>query len=811
MKSQSHLLLVRRHLHAVWLRPLGIAALGLLLVLLLARSGASARAQIVTLGIVVTLALVSRIWPRRTLQETACALDARVGAHNRFEAVAELGGRTDPLAIALRSEADNYLAAHPLPRANAWFTIVALFAVFLVTNIALLGPGWARAIGASTALVATSQASANPESPSPNPPLVPPATLRWVTPAEEIGAAPKEEVPLVAEAESTTGLRQLLLHVARNGQPLPPVHVAEAIAAGTQSVSSSLRLEELELQPFDVVTYFLRAERIRPASISADPPWPSISSPLQFIQIQSSREERLSDVFSECAGGCVLEIIRKLKREQLGVLRDTVALAHDTVPRTDPSWAELVRTVEERQVAIQKETAELISTLADAGISGAATEALTQAENEAGHAAVELAHPNPEAAIGPAGRALARFAAAEKAVARNVVVNRRRTTTQTEASDLPARENTPAGRLEKMAAQQGIIADQLASRTPPVETPTEQDRLAREITKLAGERALPAEINDFVKSAAGAATEASRQLNEQDTVAAAEPATRAAQALGEAVATLLSMASMRATDELLAAQRALIRTATDLQIAPPAATAEAAKAAAQRVAMIQQDARAAARYQQQQGSADAAQRFVALAKAITQSGVQKDLANLEQSQTQAADPKIQQQREAIVRKLTHLAQGAADSAAGFEERTKTQARAIDELGRARLNLDRAAHLESGRASKNAGLDASVVIELYEKAVASAQRLANLENRERSMPPPPGPGTTVKQLQDYATMLSQRISGLIRVATATPTETARAPVLTLGNPREAPPAYRPAVADYFEALARDSATRLPPKR
>jgi hypothetical protein len=52
------------------------------------------------------------------------------------------------------------------------------------------------------------------------------------------------------------------------------------------------------------------------------------------------------------------------------------------------------------------------------------------------------------------------------------------------------------------------------------------------------------------------------------------------------------------------------------------------------------------------------------------------------------------------------------------------------------------------------------------------------------------------------MLSLRISGLIQLAKARLADAGRTQALTLGNPSEAPPAYRTAVADYFETLARD---------
>src|SRR5207247_2482608 len=112
------------------------------------------------------------------------------------------------------------------------------------------------------------------------------ANFRWITPGTVITATAKEEIPLEAEAESTTGLWHVTLHLALNGEPRPPIAIPETIDAGVQPILSSLPLAGYETKPYDVVTYYLEAERIRPRDIPADPPWPPIISPLQLVQIR---------------------------------------------------------------------------------------------------------------------------------------------------------------------------------------------------------------------------------------------------------------------------------------------------------------------------------------------------------------------------------------------------------------------------------------------------------------------------------------------------------------------------------------------
>src|SRR5437899_2795702 len=53
----------------------------------------------------------------------------------------------------------------------------------------------------------------------------PKAAIKWKTPEAETKAAPIEEVPLEAVADSTSGLRDLALEVEVNGDPRPSIPI----------------------------------------------------------------------------------------------------------------------------------------------------------------------------------------------------------------------------------------------------------------------------------------------------------------------------------------------------------------------------------------------------------------------------------------------------------------------------------------------------------------------------------------------------------------------------------------------------------
>jgi hypothetical protein len=789
MKSYSHLLLTRRHQRGLWLRPLSIVGAGFLLALLLAALGAGPWYQLSVIGVCLVVGLAMRVFPRHTLHDTARRLDERPGARNRLEAVAELGQRTDSFATALRAEADGYFAQEPLPRTYASPAAIAVLAVLLIANVALLGPGWRSALGTL---------AQKPETVA-SKPAAGPALLKWVTPSEEISVAANEEVPLKAEAASAAGMTEVLLHVTRNGEPLAPISVTKQLGAGRQQVASTLKLAEMSLQPFDVVTYFLKAESTSTAS--------PVSSPLQFAQVENNADVKLGDACTNCSSGCLIDVVRRLKREQIGVMRDSVALSPGGIPRTEPNWAKLVATVAERQSDIQQETTTIVDELTGGSVPREIVKALSEAKLEVDRAATELARAEPASAVEPEGRAIARFAAAERALAKSIVLRREAPPKETVA-ELPLRENTPAGRLEKLAAEQSKVAEQIATRAPAPNISSEQARLARDIAGLATEGGLQSSVTIQVKGAADAAKEAAEQLTQQDTLAASEPAARAAQALNDAVATMEAAGRARGNEELLATQRALLRNATNLQRTLPTESNQAAGEAAERVALIEQEAREAALRQQQLGSQEVAQRLIELAKAIAQSRVEKDLAALASRPSAAEDPKTQQDLNAAARKLIHLAQQGADSAAGFADSSKTLARALEELNRTQGSLDKP---DARGASPRVGRDPKGIVDLYENALLNAQRLTNLDPRERSLPPPPGPGATASQRSEYAAVLSQRLAGLIQMATMTKPDALRPQILATGRAGEAPPAYRSSVASYFEALARDPAASQLPKQ
>jgi hypothetical protein len=696
----SAVLLHRHHRQALWMRPLWIAVTGLAIGVALIYFKVSLGWRWYLLGATAVVSLVFRAWPRRTLRTTANALDGKLALNNRLEAVVELGERADPLAEAARGEVQSYLATHPWPRPYAWITGLIILALLLPANLAFMFPTSTRTIPGPEKIPMKAPPPPVPVAELPPPskpvPVGPEASITWVKPEADYSASPKEEISLVAEAKSKTGLRKMTLHVALNGESRPPIAVPGEFEAGVKPVTLSLALETLEVRPNDIVTYYLQAEAIRPADAPAEPVWPPVVSPLQIVEIRPFRAEQIAAFDRDDPASAVLEQVEQLKHEQFDALREAFALGNGVTPRSDPQWRDLVKSVGERQTAMGGKIAETTSSLASAGVPREAADLLATAKTEMEKATAALARSEPADAVAPGTKAASRLAATAQSVARTIRENRDRLAAQAASepvapvADLPPRETTLAGQLEKLAAEQQAIAGQLASQASPPNAFETQDRVARAIASLAADPSWPKATAQLLNTAAGAAKEAAGQLNEKDDLAATEPATRAAQSLAEALANMDGRGRERATDELLAAQQMLNRAATDLQMATPGDQAGVAQKAAERTTALQQDLQNAARREQQIGSAEAAQNLNDLARRIAASNVRRDLDAVAKPPAQASPAETKASADRASQKMRDLAQQAAGAAGGMQQNEAAQEQAIADLKRAQENLNRIA-------------------------------------------------------------------------------------------------------------------------
>ena len=727
----------RAHLHrchqlALWQRPLWVLVAALGLDFVLAQSGLDWPVRTWTLSLALVVALGARLLFRPSLRATACALDARAGSSNRFEALAALDERTDPLAKAIEGETAAHLERRPLPGPYAWLASLALLFGLVVLQLATLDFGPKKdalrpsADAAQPAAQAASPAKDLPPTPMPS------ASLRWIEPPPGITATAKEIVPLQAESDSPVGLTPPILLLTLAGEPLAPLPQTDRVAAGVQPVSLALDLAKFDGPPFAFVTYHLAAERGRDHVNPGTPPWPTVVSPLQVIQLRPVGSELTldpppGDDTAENETERLLFQVKRLKLSQVEVLESAFALDHEMPSRADAAWPERVQTVTAQERTIWQDTTALVPVFDKTAAAWAALVPLREALAQIQATWEDLARSDPAAAFAPADRGLARIAEVERMLT-VVVVRLREEKAAAEAAfavagdttlQLPVREDTQAGRLETLARAQRELADQLAQGTA-TEAFARQDKIARALPKLAAEPDLPPAIASAIAAAATDAGEAAKHLNDRDPRAATEPATRAAQTLQAASAALEAAGRARAAEVLATTQRELNHAAIE--------TNDGNIAAAESDFVIARQAlREEALRQQQSGSAVAAQQLADMSTAMDASKVRPDLDRLakEPQPPAAAEP------TAVAQKLTQLAQRAAvarQQLLSDEERAKALAQAADELRRARANVDRAAQ-QGDQAMQD----------LFEKAQEKAQLAGD------SLPLPPAGNRAVQPI------------------------------------------------------------------
>jgi len=338
-----------------------------------------------------------------SLLDTAQRMDRDLTAKNRLEAAAALHGSTSLLAQAQRAETADYLRrqADGVPRGRVLPWLVTAVLLLIIAHLVTL------AIWLIPLLMQPPAVHVPP--PKPPPPVMPKASILWQSPEPESKANPVEEVPTVALAQSTTGLRNLSLEISVNGvatmsTPLPATPFDQP---GKHLLKSSLYMDELNVEPFDVVTYYIRAERITDQKV------PATTSDIQFIQVRPFRDDvaqaRGSEVITK---GQALLLLLKLA--ELRSIKENFILAHTDLPLTDPVRVKENDRVGKNQEELSAKTQEVVQEFTQEGVSPDIIDLLTQAEAPMDEAAKKILANQNSQALPPQQKALGYIVQVEK-------------------------------------------------------------------------------------------------------------------------------------------------------------------------------------------------------------------------------------------------------------------------------------------------------------------------------------------------------------------------------------------------------------
>lgn len=388
-------------------------------------------------------------WRRVPKAEVARELDRQWSAKNRLEAATELGESNSPLTAAQHAEAAAFLTRTPKPRFRWDLLLMGVATILLIAHL-------------GTATVWIEQA------PKPPPEAPPRASIQWKSPKAEIKATPIMEVPLVAVAESSSGLKNLTLYVSINGEAGKAVPIpAEPLAkAGSAEIKTSLLLDELGVEPFDMISYYLQADRIYSGKL------PPTASPIQFIQVRPFRDEAIILKPKKGNGKFdmieFLEMITKVKIAQLLLLKQNFVLTHAEIDHRDVAFREENDRVGHDQDLLANKTDELKQLAIANGVHPLVIDKLGQAEPLMREASSKILSTRNQEGLIPQGKSLSAITAIEKLV-RKIIPPPGQSNSKPGVKDpfadeqrfkLKPRESTVAGKLEELARQQEkLVAD----------------------------------------------------------------------------------------------------------------------------------------------------------------------------------------------------------------------------------------------------------------------------------------------------------------------------------------------------------------
>jgi uncharacterized membrane protein YgcG len=464
--SRAPLVLRTRHQWLRWRGPLIVGIVGLsatLLVMFLALRflhplPALLALEIWAAAVALTALLAFAAWwlAPASLVETARHLDARFAAKNRLEASVALVNAESPLAQAHRQEIEQYLEqkrdSHPV-RLLPWFgaAVVGL----LIAHLLLL------AIDVIPALIHPPQPKAA-GTPASKPKDAPTAGIDWVSPGAETKANPVEEVPTVANERSSSGMTDLTLEISVNGTPKKSIKIpADPFKSpGRHMIKVSLYIDDLDVQPFDIVSYYLRGQRIYAQKL------PDVTSPIQFVQVRPFREDLLQGGGHSNKG---YDLLIRLKLAQLRAVEENFVLAHTDLDVNNPVRKEENDRVGKNQVELAGKVDEIIQFFITEGYPADMVDLMQKTKPNMEEAGKKILATQNAAALPPQQKALNDIIEIEKFFHKAIgpvtgpsSENPNDPFRDKQKHELRKRLQAPSGQLETLVKNQQHIADDVS-------------------------------------------------------------------------------------------------------------------------------------------------------------------------------------------------------------------------------------------------------------------------------------------------------------------------------------------------------------
>ncbi len=303
------------------------------------------------------LFLLTYIRGRENMQLTARRLDAEHNAKNRLESALELVNTKHLLKELQHQDTTLFYAEHkfshwPMVR----LMIIAILLLLLGLNMKILKAQQKRYQAETARLGRVAKEGKQAQTVAAQPPKHhDSAKLKLVMPQAEMRAKPLDEIEWAGVGHSTRGFQKLALAVYLNGKFVKNISAANSPSkqAGNIKIDGFIDLAELNVQPFDLVSYHLTGI----TRINAHPKQQIISDP-QFIEIRPFREDAELAKGENGSGQKKLNLIIHFLRLQLVLNKATFSARimrqqNDTTQRR--KYHNFIRAIQQEQKSLNNE------------------------------------------------------------------------------------------------------------------------------------------------------------------------------------------------------------------------------------------------------------------------------------------------------------------------------------------------------------------------------------------------------------------------------------------------------------------------
>ena len=602
-------------------------------------------------------------WQRSSSTQVAQLIDAETHSKNRLEAASQFAGLESPVAAAQRDDASDYLSRHAPPR---WpvVTLLSLALGLIFLFYSMVSVVWLWNAASAGFAVDPLEEAALEENPR--------AEIVWVQPKSEIKATEIEAIPLTANVVTTHSLMQPVLQIQVNGAQVStmPLEVDLGEGAGEFVWEPDLYLDMLEIEAFDLVSYYLQA------SFESLPEAKPVISAMQFVQVKPLREDvRMMDGMPG-APKETLQLLMKLKSAQLALVKQNFLLTHAGLGPDDEIWVAENQRVHEDQSLLAEKAQQVIELFIAGGAAAEIVDLLLQAKPQMETAAERIAALENESAVEPQGKALSLIIEIEKLI-QKVIVNADGGEPPPPKKDLdpfkddqkyemPPRAGSAADKLEELEKEQAKLLKDLEALNRPQmpegagapdeagetedapgpgkmtaeELAARQRAIEEALSRLMEKGEFPGTVEDPLGFASREAGDSALQLEAGDSVAARQPAAKALMHIRDALGEMKKASEARTEQALSEAAAKLEEAADELsregagapsgESTPPkpgggSPGESAAKSAAKKVADAKKGLETEAEREQTTGSKAMAEKLAGLADSIGEKDILKDL------------------------------------------------------------------------------------------------------------------------------------------------------------------------------------------